>query len=134
MTETYYTEYFDQIDPSVYMPYTIASLIIAVLGIAGLWMMFTKAGVAGWKAIIPIYNIVILFKIIGLNPWLVLLYLTAVIPVVGWFVTLGLAIVVASKTSTAFGHAGGYAIGLFFLTPIFYMILGFGNSEYKLNN
>ena len=133
MTETYYTEYFDQIDPSVYVPYTIASIIIAVLGIAGLWMMFTKAGVAGWKAIIPIYNIVVLFKIIGLNPWLVLLYLVSIVPIIGWFVTLALSIVVASKTSNAFGHAVGYAIGLFFLTPIFYMILGFGSSEYKLS-
>lgn len=34
-----------------------------VLLIATLWRIFTKAGVEGWKAIIPIYNIFILAKI-----------------------------------------------------------------------
>ena len=31
------------------------AIIVAV--IAGWWMLFTKAGEAGWKSIIPIWNI-----------------------------------------------------------------------------
>ena len=42
---------------------TIISIAVFVLLIATLWRIFTKAGVEGWKAIIPIYNIFILAKI-----------------------------------------------------------------------
>ena len=47
-------------------PVTIViALIFAVIGIIGLWKVFVKAGEKGWKAIIPIYNAYILFKIAG---------------------------------------------------------------------
>ena len=39
------------------------AFIVAV--IAGWWMMFEKAGEAGWKSIIPIYNVIVLLKIVG---------------------------------------------------------------------
>ena len=41
----------------------IVSLVIWVLLIIAYWKMFTKAGEAGWKSIIPIYNNYVLFKI-----------------------------------------------------------------------
>lgn len=34
----------------------------------------------------------------------------------------------------AFGKDGGYAVGIFFLPMIFYMILAFGKSEYIADN
>ena len=39
-------------------------IIIAVMLIAGRWRMFTKAGEAGWKALVPIYSDIILFKLV----------------------------------------------------------------------
>ena len=44
--------------------YTIMA-IIYILEIIGMWKMFVKAGIAGWKSLIPIYNLVLLFKISG---------------------------------------------------------------------
>jgi hypothetical protein len=41
----------------------IVSLVIWVLLIIAYWKMFTKAGEAGWKSIIPIYSSYVLFKI-----------------------------------------------------------------------
>lgn len=35
----------------------MVSLIIYIILVAGMWKMFEKAGIDGWKAIIPIYNI-----------------------------------------------------------------------------
>lgn len=35
------------------------------------------------------------------------------------------------KTSRAFGHGAGYALGLIFLQPIFWLILGFDKSKYN---
>lgn len=34
-------------------------LVVAVVAIVAMWKIFTKAGEAGWKSIIPIYNIYI---------------------------------------------------------------------------
>jgi len=41
---------------------------VIVLEVAGLWMMFSKAGQKGWMAIIPILNTVIILRIVG-RPW-----------------------------------------------------------------
>jgi hypothetical protein len=98
------------------------AFIVAV--IAGWWMMFEKAGEAGWKSIIPIYNIIVLLKIVGREWWWVLLML---IPFVGFIIW----IIVALDLAKDFGRGTGFAIGLIFLTPIFALILGFGGDTYK---
>lgn len=41
----------------------IASLIFYIVLVIANWKIFTKAGEAGWKSIIPIYNGYILYKI-----------------------------------------------------------------------
>ena len=60
---------------SLISTYSLIILAFYVLIIVAQWKIFTKAGQEGWKAIIPIYNVVVLYKIIGLSPWLLLLYL-----------------------------------------------------------
>lgn len=112
--------------------YSIVMIIVAVLTIIAQWRIFTKAGEAGWKCLIPIYNIVVLFKIAGISPWLVLGYLAAIIPVVGAFVAAGITIYALIKLSKAFGKSTGFTVGLILLNTIFILILGFGSSEYQL--
>ena len=106
------------------------SLSILILEVIAMWKIFAKAGEKGWKAIIPIYNTVILFKISGISPWLLLLILLGFIPVVGWLITFGLSIYLANSLSKSFGKDIGYTIGLIFLPFIFHLILGFGKAEY----
>ena len=72
--------------------YSVIVLIIAILQIVANWKIFTKAGERGWKSIIPIYNLVILLRISGLSSWLVLAYLAALIPVVGFIVVIAIDI------------------------------------------
>ena len=108
-------------------------LLVWVIQVIGMWKTFTKAGQAGWKCLIPIYNLVILFRVAKISSWFVLGYLAGVIPVVGAFVVLALNIYLAINLSKAFGHGGGFAVGLFFLQPLFICILGFGKSEYQNN-
>ncbi|MBQ9403085.1 hypothetical protein IJU22_00730 [Candidatus Saccharibacteria bacterium] len=43
----------------------VASIAIAIIMIIASWKIFTKAGEKGWKSLIPIYNVYILFKISG---------------------------------------------------------------------
>ena len=99
-------------------------LAIVIAVIAGWWMIFTKAGEAGWKSIIPIWNYLVILKIVGREWWWILLML---IPIVNFIVL----IVVSIDLAKSFGRGTGFGIGLAFLAPIFAMILGFGSDTYK---
>jgi len=98
-------------------------LLVAILVIAGMWKVFTKAGKPGWAAIIPIYNVVVLLQIAG-KPlwWIVLLF----IPIVNFVI----AVMVMISLAKAFGKGTGFALGLLFLSPIFIPILGFSDAQY----
>jgi len=102
---------------------SIIGLLVAVLVIAGMWKVFTKAGKPGWAAIIPIYNVVVLLQIAG-KPlwWIVLLF----IPIVNFVI----AVMVMISLAKAFGKGTGFALGLLFLSPIFIPILGFSDAQY----
>lgn len=105
---------------------TLVWLLIVVLMIAGMWKVFQKAGKPGWAAIIPIYNIIVLLEIAGKPAWWVILFL---IPFVNFIIAILLGISVAAK----FGKGTGYGLGLAFLGPIFYPMLGFGDAQYNPN-
>ncbi len=102
----------------------LIGMVICILVIVAMWKIFTKAGEAGWKAIIPIYNAIVMCQIVGLNPLMILLVL---IPGVG---SLIFSILLAINLAKAFGKGGGFIAGLILLAPIFYMILGFGKAQY----
>ena len=54
--------------------------------IASYWVIFTKAGEAGWKCLIPIYNLIVLLKIINKPVWWFILLL---IPLVNIVIIIG---------------------------------------------
>ena len=108
----------------------VITTVIAILQLIGMWKVFTKAGEKGWKSLIPIYNVVVLFKISGLSPWLVLVYLVGIIPIIGTIACLALTVYQAYCLTKSFGKSGEFTIGLVLLPTIFYMILGFGKAEY----
>lgn len=85
------------------------------------WRIYTKADQPGWAVLIPIYQHVVLLRIVG-RPmwWLLLLY---VIPV-GWFV-------IPFDLAKSFGKGTGFGLGLLFLSPIFGPILALGDAEYQ---
>ena len=118
------------------------------------WKIFTKAGEAGWKSIIPIYNSYVVYKISWKTMWFWIgLLLGVVMGICDIFTSAGdtttisvifgvisaitgiasIVITVASqyKLSKSFGHGVGYTIGLIFLNPIFTLILAFGSSQYQ---
>lgn len=98
-------------------------LLVSLLQIVGMWKIFVKAGEAGWKSIIPIYNLVIIFKISKLNPWLILLLCIPIANII-------ISIIYCNKLAKAFGKGIGYTLGLIFFAPIFIILLGFGSAEY----
>ena len=102
----------------------IIYIAIVVLVIAGFWKVFTKAGEAGWQSIIPIWNIIVLLRIVGRPWWWILLFF---IPIVG----IVIAIIVYIDFAKSFGKGGGFAVGLILLSFIFVPVLGFGSATYK---
>ena len=116
----------------------VFAIIISLFAVVGQWKMFKKAGKNGWEALVPIYNQYILCKITGVNPiWIAILFgsvLLAAIPVIGSIVSMLVSIyfpiLLAISTAKSFGKDDVWGLGLFFFAPIFYMILGFGASEY----
>ena len=98
-------------------------LAIVVLMIVSMWKVFTKAGQPGWAAIVPIYNIVVILKMVGKPLWWLILFL---IPIVNFVV----AILIAVALAKAFGKGTGFAIGLILLGIVFFPILAFSDATY----
>jgi hypothetical protein len=101
----------------------VVSLLIAAVIIVAYWRLFEKAGQAGWKSLIPLYNAYILLKIVGRPGWWLVLYL---IPIVNFVI----AIVVMLDLAKSFGRSAAFGIGLLLLSFIFVPILAFGTSQY----
>jgi hypothetical protein len=101
----------------------LLSLAISVFFVACLWVVFAKAGEPGWQAIIPIWNSIVLLKIVGRPMWWIILFLIPIVNIV-------VGILVLVDLAKSFGHGVGFAIGLLLLSVIFYPILAFGSSQY----
>ena len=127
----------------------VLTVIWYILVVAGAWMMFQKAGEAGWKAIIPIYNMYIVYKICWNTSLFWVWFGISVFAAVFGFqteTTAGFAYIIAMvlslvqmliqvtccyRLSFAFGHGLLYGLGLYFFPFIFTVILGFGSSAYQ---
>jgi signal peptidase I len=98
---------------------------LIVLAIVGLWKLFEKAGKPGWASLIPIYNIIVMFEIVGKPYWQLVLFL---VPFANIYVAITLVIGMA-KSFGKFG-IGNYLLALFF-GYIMYPIWGFdANTRY----
>jgi uncharacterized membrane protein YhaH (DUF805 family) len=107
--------------------FVIACIVVAV---AAEWKIFVKAGRPGWAAIVPLYNTWVLFEISGKPGWWALLGL---IPYLGWLVLMVLYVIAILELSRRFGKDTLFAVfGLFIFQIVGFIILGFGDAEYKI--
>jgi len=96
----------------------------AIMAVAG-WKIFEKAGVEGWKALIPFYNNYLFLEIGGYNGWLMLLIF---VPYVG---SLVVAILMALGLAKNFGKSVLFAVfGLLIFSIVGYLMLAFGSDKY----
>jgi len=117
------------------------------------WIVFQKAGHAGWKSLIPIYDTFVMLRIIQRPQWwgylivglsiaqIVLTYMqdgnadnttslqfmSSIITII----TFVFSVRITHGLSRSFGHSTGFTLGLLFLPYIFYPILAFGSSTYR---
>ncbi len=102
----------------------LVSLAVMVLMTVGMWKIFAKAGQPGWASLVPFYNLYVLLKVAGRPGWWMILM---IIP----FVNFVIVIIVGIDLAKAFGKGVGYGLGLTFLSPIFYPLLGFSSDPYQ---
>lgn len=122
-----------------YLVLVVGMFFLICAGVIGLWKMFTKAGQEGWKALIPVYNYYVLCNIVGLNPyWILILaicFLLQAVPVIGGVLftaaTIYFGVILSISTARSYGKEDAFAIGLFLLPPIFWLIIGLGNNKYE---
>ncbi len=103
--------------------YYVVAIIVCIFYVVCMWKIFSKAGEAGWKSIVPFLNNYTEFKIAWGNGWLFLLCFVPIVNVV-------VSIILFVKLAKAFGKGGGFAAGLIFLPVIFLPILAFGSAQY----
>ncbi len=106
--------------------------VLAVM-VVSMWKIFEKAGVEGWKAIIPGYNGWVLAEIAGKPGWWGIVGLGALIPVIGFVASIAsfvLFILIAMELAKAFGKDTTYAVLLILLPIIGFPLLAFGNAKY----
>ena len=124
----------------------IISLVLWVLQVIALWKIFTKAGQSGWKAIIPVYNVFVMFKISWSTMWFwisliafvlasaLLSFATVTICVVlGGLLMLFYTIVMLIMLFK-FVRSFNWGVGMFILTiivpVIMLFVLAFSKAEY----
>lgn len=108
-------------------------LAVVVVMVVSMWKVFEKAGVEGWKAIIPVYNFWVLCEIAGRPGWWSLVVLLSFVPLVNfvaWIAVLAVQIIVSIDVAKVFGKDNVFAILLILLPVIGYPILAFGDAKY----
>lgn len=132
----------------IFLLFLLVFLAMIVVSAIGLWKIFEKAGYEGWKAIIPVYNLVVLLEIVGKPTWWAFLILTNLLPLILKY-TLGvdpimlmllnlvttaisttLTVWMYNMLSKSFGKDEAYTVGLFFVPFVMLPILGYSKSQY----
>lgn len=114
----------------MFILFSLIFLAILVFLIIVYWKLFEKAGKPGWASIIPIYNVIVLFEIIGYKWYYIFLLCLSAIPVVGQIATMLFVISYSIKLAKSFGQSTGFGIGLWLVNPVFCAILAF-NKDIK---
>ncbi len=106
------------------MIYDILLILYFVGCVFGLWFVFKKAGVEPWKALIPIYNIVVWIKVCGKNwRW----YIYFLIPAINIFTFLLMVV----ETAKVFHRYGFWEQTFAVIFPWIYLpLVGLNHFEY----
>jgi hypothetical protein len=102
--------------------FLLLMLALCLLMIVSMWVIFEKAGEAGWKSLIPIYSAYVLMKVCGKPGWWFILLFIPIVGVVCYFLAM-------LSLAERFGRGALFGVGLFFLAPIFFPLLAFGGSR-----
>ena len=102
----------------------IISALFTIYYIVLMWLLFVKAGEAGWKALIPGYNLWVLYSLVYNAGWKMFLLFVP-------FYGIAVAIMTMIRMAQAYGHGIGMGLLNLFVPPVGMSILAFSkNTEY----
>lgn len=99
------------------------SYAFSIASLVALWFIFKKMGREGWEAIIPFYNIYVLFEELY-GKGIKMLFL--LIPLYNIYVAIKMEI----DLGRAFGKSGAFLWGLVLVAPVFLCILAFSDAQF----
>lgn len=108
----------------------IFGLVIYIINSIFLMGLFRKAGVEGWKAWIPIYNMFKFLQLGGYSGWLILLNL---IPAVGTLAAAIFSAMAAYEIGRKLDKEGIWVVMYIFLGIVWTGILGLDESKWSEN-
>lgn len=97
------------------------ALIVAMC--AGYWKIFTKAGIEGWKSIVPILNIITMMKMVNRPTLYIILMFVPFANIYAFWV-------LSQDLAKCFGKTSGFGVGMFFLPFVFVPMLGFSDAVF----
>ena len=126
---------------------SFSTIVFCLLMIIGCFKIFEKANEKGWKSLIPVYNIYLLYKIFWKTKYFILLLIISFVCTVPTYfiysqelfellmfiLMLNLLyhiIVLSIRISRSFGKNIFWSLGIIFFPYIFIVILGFNKSKY----
>lgn len=142
---------YGSVNPTVIL---IVALVFGIFMIATMWRIFTKAGVKGWKCLIPIYASYLQFDIAweGSKFWVIFLgslalnllsvllvqagqagmIIYSILAVVWMIYVIVIAVKVSIRMAHRFGKSTAFGVvGLLLFSVIGYAILAWGSADYK---
>jgi len=97
-------------------------VLIGLVFVIANWKLYTKAGKPGWISIVPIYNTIVLLKLVGKPWWWIFLLL---IPLVNF--VFGIMLLIAMSKS--YSRGTGFVVGLILMPFIFFPVLGLSKKS-----
>lgn len=146
MATTWVLSAFGGLFACLWIALIVVGIIRVIFVIIALWKAFEKAWEAGWKAIIPIYNVYIMYKIACMkNRFWYIIVVAFVLWLIAWFlpdyemlldnissIFWGIVWIVAMfKFARKYGRGTFTSILFAFFTWICILILGFWKSKYQ---
>jgi hypothetical protein len=130
--------------------FIIIYLAFIIFMIASMWKIFTKASQPGWAILIPIYNAIVFFRVIGRPATWLFVYIGCAVlygiglsmimsgnmgiggllTFIGFITILVISVIDYNRLSRSFGKGPGFTVGLVLLGIIFFPILAFSDAKY----
>jgi hypothetical protein len=104
---------------AMYIIVFVVSAAVLVFYLGAYWKIYEKAGLNGWAAIVPFYNLWTYCRAAGRPGWWMFLLLVPIVNIVVWCV-------IQLDLARSFARSVGFGVGLIFLSVVFVPVLGYG--------
>lgn len=109
-----------EVPASFYVIILLLGVVLYALGAWALGKVFAKAGVESWKAWVPVYNSIVIFKLGGYSPlWILLMFVPGANIAAVIFMVLAV-----HRINEGFGMGGGMTVLYIFLPFVWSLVIG----------